>query len=132
MSLQPLSVFSHSVRNIKGQVYFDGYVHLKAGEKMFICSAENIAIYLSNPLGSVVTSKKKWLDLVRAKGADNSCPVSTGIFLRMAIEDVLCLLTIDDSPLPFWRVVDETPPVLKKLGIPPQNITRMRQKEISN
>lgn len=105
---------------------------IKAGDKMLISSPEDIATYICQiPEGGFVTPKKMRLDLARAKGADNSCPVSTGIFLRITIEDVLRLFTIDDSPLPFWRVVDETHPLLKKLGISPQETTRMRQKESS-
>ena len=77
-----------------------------------------------------VTPREMRFDLAREKGADNSCPVSTGIFLRMAIEDVLRVFKLEDCPLPFWRVVDETHPVLKKLGIPPSDITRKRQQEI--
>ena len=104
---------------------------MKAGDKMLISSPEDIAGYISQiPEGKTVTPREMRFDLAREKGADNSCPVSTGIFLRMAIEDVLRVFKLEDCPLPFWRVVDETHPVLKKLGIPPSDITRKRQQEI--
>ena len=103
---------------------------LKAGEKMLISSPEEIARYISDiPRGTIVTPKQMRLDLAHQHGADNSCPVSTGIFLRLAIEDVLAIFAIDDSPLPFWRLVDEKHPVLKKLGIAPEVIKRLRQAE---
>ena len=103
---------------------------MKAGEQMLISSPEAIAEYIRQiPAGKTVTQKKMRLDLARHEGADNTCPVTTGIFLRMAIEDVLDAFAIEDSPIPFWRVVDEKHQVLKKLGIDPSAITRMRQKE---
>lgn len=103
---------------------------MKAGEQMLISSPEIISEYIQNiPEGVVITPKEMRKDLARDKGADNTCPVTTGIFLRLAIEEVLAVFRIDDSPLPFWRVVDEKHPVLKKLGIAPADITRMRQKE---
>lgn len=97
---------------------------------MLISSPEEVAQYISRiPRGETVTLKKMRFELAKEKGADNTCPVTTGIFLRLAIEEVLDKFTIDDSPLPFWRVVDETHPVLKKLGLPASEITRMRQQD---
>ena len=104
---------------------------MKAGERMLISSPEVIANYISKiPVGTTITPR----DAKRAckrKRCHNTCPVTTGIFLRIAIEEVLGLLEIDDAPNQFWRVVDEKHPILKKLGIAPSEITRMRQKEAS-
>ncbi len=103
---------------------------MNAGDKMLISSPEEIAKYIKQiPKGTTITPKKMRFDLAKKMGADNSCPLSTGIFLRIAIEEVLAVFSIDDAPLPFWRVVDAKHPVLKKLGIAPAEITRMRQKE---
>ena len=103
---------------------------LKAGQKMLISSPEEIARYISAiPKGTIITPKQMRHDLAQQHGADNSCPVSTGIFLRLAIEEALAIFPIEDSPLPFWRLVDETHPVLKKLGIAPETIKRLREAE---
>ena len=97
---------------------------------MLISSPESVSDYICQiPYGQTVTPKDMRFDLAKEKGADNTCPVSTGIFLRLAIEEVLAVFKIEDSPLPFWRVVDEKHPILKKLGIAPSEITRMRKKE---
>ncbi len=105
---------------------------MKAGERMLISSPEVIANYISKiPVGTTITPKEMRNALAKEKGADNTCPVTTGIFLRIAIEEVLGVFEIDDAPIPFWRVVDEKHPILKKLGIAPSEITRMRQKEAS-
>ena len=105
---------------------------MKAGEKMLISSPEVISSYISRiPVGTTITPKEMRHALAKEKGADNTCPVTTGIFLRIAIEEVLGVFKIDDAPIPFWRVIDEKHPILKKLGISPSEITRMRQKEVS-
>ena len=103
---------------------------MKAGERMYIASPQIIAGYITHiPKGETRTPKQMRFELAHAKGAQNSCPVSTGIFLRLAIEEALNPASLEDTPLPFWRLVDETHPVLKKLGIPADIITKMRALE---
>ena len=105
---------------------------MKAGEKMLISSPEVISSFISRiPVGTTITLKEMRHALAKEKGADNTCPVTTGIFLRIAIEEVLDGFKVDDTPIPFWRVIDEKHPILKKLGIAPSEIIRMRQKEAS-
>ena len=57
-------------------------------------------------------------------GADNTCPVTTGIFLRMAIEQHK-----DDVTFPYSRVVDEKHPVVKKLNLDENQIKKRRVDE---
>lgn len=103
---------------------------MKAGERMYIASPQLVAHYIAQiPKGETRTPKQMRFDLAHEKGADNSCPVSTGIFLRMAIEEALNPASLEDTPLPFWRLVDEAHPVLKKLAIPADIITKMRALE---
>ena len=108
-----------------------GFSDMKVGERMLISSPEAISAYIRNiPRGRAITPKEMRFVLAREMGADNTCPMSTGIFLRIAIEEALLGNSdIGDSPLPFWRVVDEKHPVLQKLGIPAEEITRMRKQE---
>ena len=77
---------------------------MKAGEKMLISSPEVISNYISKiPVGTTITPKEMRHALAKEKGADNTCPVTTGIFLRIAIEEVLDVFKVDDAPIPFWR-----------------------------
>ena len=100
---------------------------MKAGQLMHISSPEATADYILRLEAGVFKSPKEMrLDLAKAAGADNTCPVSTGIFLRLAIESALVPEAVEMTPLPFWRVVDETHPVLKKLGILADDIARLR------
>ena len=57
-------------------------------------------------------------------GADKTCPVTTGIFFRMAIEQHK-----DDVNFPCWRVVDEKDPVVKKLNLDENKIKKKRVNE---
>ena len=94
-----------------------------AGQKMLISSPENIAKYINQiPLGSSKTIKEMRIELARNEGADNTCPLTTGIFLRRAIED-------QEDDLPFWRVIDENHPLIKKLDINPKKISKLRLTE---
>ena len=105
---------------------------MKAGDRMLISSPEEIAEFIRQiPFGKTVAPKEIRRDLARKHGADNTCPVSTGLFLRVAVEDALNESEIKDTSLPFWRVVDEKHPLLRKLGICRAEIARMRQKENS-
>ena len=61
---------------------------MKAGEKMLISSPEVISNYISKiPVGTTITPKEMRHALAKEKGADNTCPTTTGIFLRIAIEE---------------------------------------------
>ena len=96
---------------------------LKAGQKMVISSPEKIAEYIKKiPEGTSKTSKEMRLDLAKEMDADNSCPVSTGIFLRKAIEE-------HGKEIPFWRLIDENHPVVKKLNLDPQELKYIRNLE---
>ena len=62
------------------------------------------------------------LDLAKETGADNSCPVSTGIFIRKAIENI-------GKKFLNWRLIDENHPVVKKLNLDPQELKYLRNLE---
>ena len=55
------------------------------------------------------------LDLAIEEGADNTCPVTTGIFLRQVIEE-------QGNQLPYWRIIDDRHPVVKKLDLSPESV----------
>ena len=96
---------------------------VKAGQRMLISSPESICTYITKiPKGQFRTSKEMRLDLAKEAGADNTCPVSTGIFLRKAIE-------AHKDEIPYWRLIDEHHPVVKKLNLDPQEIEYMRNLE---
>ena len=84
-----------------------GFSDISAGDKMLISSPEKISEFIFKiPKGSYLNIKELRRELALKAGADNTCPVTTGIFLRMAIEQ-----NKDDVNFPYWRVIDEKHPV---------------------
>ena len=102
-----------------------GFSDISAGEKMLISSPEKISEFIFTiPKGSHLSIKELRRGLALKAGADNTCPVTTGIFLRMAIEQHK-----DDENFPYWRVVDEKHPVVKKLKLDENQIKKRRVNE---
>ena len=63
------------------------FADLTEGTKMFIASPKLIDVYINEiPEGVSVDLKTMRLDLAIEHQADNSCPVTTGIFLRIVSE----------------------------------------------
>ena len=64
-----------------------GFSKISAGEKMHISSPEKISeLIFTIPKGSYSSIKVLRRELASKAVADNTFPVTTGIFLRMAIE----------------------------------------------
>ena len=102
-----------------------GFSDISAGEKMLISSPEKILEFIfAIPKGSFFSIKELRRRLAVKAGADNTCPVTTGIFLRMAIEQ-----NRDDVNFPYWRVIDEKQPVVKKLSLDENQINKRRVDE---
>ena len=68
-------------------------------------------------------------ELAKFSNADNTCPLTTGIFLRIAIEASLEAQNLDKPDLPFWRVINERSPITKKLPISKDDLIYLRTKE---
>ena len=111
-------------RNIV-KVLDKGFSDISAGEKMLISSPEKISEFIfAIPKGSFFSVKELRRGLALKAGADNTCPVTTRIFLRMAIEQ-----NKDNINFPYWRVVDEKHPVVKKLNLDGNQIKKKRVDE---
>ena len=111
-------------RNIV-KILDQGFSDISAGEKMLISSPEKISEFIFKiPKGSYLNTKELRRELALKAGADNTCPVTTGIFLRMAIQQHK-----DDENFPYWRVVDENHPVVKKLNLDGSQIKMRRVDE---
>lgn len=96
-----------------------GFADLKDGSKMLIPTPRLIEAYLQHSTpGKKVDIKQMRADLAAENGADYTCPLTAGIFLRIVAEFTneqhlagknLKLLT------PVWRAVRPGLPVWKKL-----------------
>ena len=111
-------------RNIV-KILDQGFSDISAGEKMLISSPEKISEFIFKiPKGSYLSIKELRRELALKAEADNTCPVTTGIFLRMAIEHYK-----DDVNFPYWRVVNEKHPLVKKLKLDENQIKKRRVDE---
>ena len=100
---------------------------------MLIATPATIAAYVETiPRGESRTMTRMREDLAEAHRADFTCPLTAGIFLRIASElaweqhqqgKALSKIT------PFWRVVDLKSPLAKKLACGPDFISRQRRVE---
>jgi len=94
---------------------------------MLISSPRSIANFVANiPYGTEKSVKIMRRELANNANADNTCPLTCGIFLRIAIEASLERSNGAKPDLPFWRVIDRNSSLLKKLPISQQYLTELR------
>ncbi len=73
--------------------------------------------------------------LAKKAKANKTCPVSTGIFLRIAIEASLeeqSKKKLKKPKLPFWRIIDEKSTIAKKLTISKKLLKAYKSQESIN
>jgi hypothetical protein len=106
------------------------FAGVKAGQTMLISSPEEIARYAAAiPPGETRTIARMRSDLARRAGAAAMCPVTTAIFLRVVAECALRDLEEGralSEVAPFWRVVEPSDKVAKKLSCGPDHIAHLR------
>ncbi len=100
---------------------------------MFIASPEVIDTYLKAiPFGESVDLAKLRSDLATKFNADKTCPVTTGIYLRIvseaAYEEFKSGKKITEIT-PFWRVVNPKMNLAQKLECGIEFILEQRKKE---
>ena len=92
-------------------------VYEEADSNATFVSMSDVAVKLRNGY----LDADEIVDAAKKTGADNTCPVTTGIFLRIAIEQ-----NMGDVNFPYWRVIDENHPVVKKLNLDGNQIKNRR------
>ena len=104
---------------------------MKVGENMLIATPKIIDEYIKQiPKGININIKTLRNDLALTYNADTTCPVTTGIFLRIvseaAYED---FLNGEKNITPFWRVVDHESKTATKLACGINFIKKRRSEE---
>ncbi|CAL2085503.1 hypothetical protein [Tenacibaculum sp. 190524A02b] len=109
------------------------FADLSEGTNMFIATPQIIESYVNEiPYGAQVDLKTMRKDIALANNADNSCPVTTSIFLRIVTELAYQKYKEGEkleSIMPFWRVISKKMPIAKKLECGIDFINKLRQKE---
>ena len=111
------------------------FADIKKGQKMLVSSPKSISKYIKKiPSGKKRTVIQMRDALAKKAKADKTCPVSTGIFLRIAIEASLeeqKKEKLTKPNLPFWRIIDENTPILKKLSISKTMLRKYYKSELN-
>ena len=109
------------------------FADMPAGAKMLIATPKIIDEYVRHipkgRSGSLASMRK---DLANEYGAEYTCPVTSGIFLRIVSEaahEQIEKGTPVIKVTPFWRVVDERSALNKKLSFGPEFVSKQRKKE---
>lgn len=96
------------------------FADIPAGSTMFIATPQLIDAYVREiGAGKRVNIKTLRKDLALEHKADYTCPVTTGIFLRIVAEANYEQLQQGKSVkdiTPFWRVIEPDSPLAKKLS----------------
>ena len=111
----------------------EGNRMLPTGGRMLIPNGRAIdAAIRSIPEGQTMTMPEVRVKLSQQYGADFTCPITTGIFVRIVTEAAYEAFN-EGMPIeevtPVWRVLDAGAPTLKKVSFSPDFILDQRLRE---
>lgn len=109
------------------------FADIPAGSTMLIATPQIVDDYVrSIPKGQSTTLAQMRKDLAATYGAQYTCPVTSGIFLRIvaeaAWEEMQQGKTVSKVS-PFWRIISLKSPTAKKLTFGTGWLAEMRKKE---
>jgi hypothetical protein len=117
------------------RIDFD-FADIPANSNMFIATPQIIDNYIKKiPKGKNVTVQTMRKDLAIENRADYTCPVTTGIFLRIVAEanfEKFIQANSLKGITPFWRVVEPNSTLSKKLSFGQDFIIYQRKAEKIN
>ena len=109
------------------------FAGIKAGQMMLIPTPKIVDEYIRQiPKGRQTNTETLRKDLAAEYHAEVTCPLTTGIFIRITAE-----AAFEDIPkgkplnkiTPFWRVITEKSPAAKKLTFGTEFLIEQRKKE---
>lgn len=126
---EKMNICKHPVVEVVKKPFAD----IKVGDKMLIPTPEIVEDYIKLiPKGKHVDISTIRKDLAAAYGADITCPLTTGIFIRVVAEAAYESYKAG-TPLkkiaPFWRVIDERSKTASKLTFGTEFLKAQRRKE---
>lgn len=118
---------------VKKEILEKGFADIPAGASMLIATPQMVDAYVRQiPKGSAGSLAQMRKDLAAEHGAEYSCPVTSGIFLRIVAEAAWEELQAGKKPhqvAPFWRIIAANAPTAKKLSFGTDFLQEMRAKE---
>ena len=118
---------------LKVEVIDKDFADVKKGEKMLIATPLIVDDYIRHiPKGKEGSLAQMRKDLAAEYHADKTCPVTSGIFLRIVAEAAYEEYQ-QGNPIskitPFWRIINEQSPAAKKLTFGIDFLLEQRRKE---
>lgn len=109
------------------------FADVPQGSRLLIATPAIVDEYLKNiPEGTATSLQQMRKDLAAEFDADYTCPVTSGIFLRIVAENAYEQLQ-DGKPVesvaPFWRIIDMKTTAAKKLTFGTEFLNEQRRKE---
>ncbi len=112
------------------------FADIPAGSIMFVATPKLIDQYIKEiGVGKRIDTKTLRKDLALAHKADHTCPVTTGIFLRIVAEANYEKLQQGErleEITPFWRVIEPNSALAKKLTFGQDFLLQQIEKESTN
>lgn len=109
------------------------FAGIKAGTRLLISTPTDIAAFVARLRPGETTTVATMRDeLAKSAKVEATCPLTTGIFLRIVAEAAWDDLQAGRKPAqvtPFWRVVDPKGPLARKLRCGPGWIEAARARE---
>jgi hypothetical protein len=109
------------------------FADMPEGCRMLVATPKIVDAYVRNiPKGVHTSLQQMRKDLAAEYGADHTCPVTSGIFLRIVAENA-CEEMGQGKPsgkiTPFWRMIDSKAPLAKRLSFGTEFLRDQRKKE---
>lgn len=115
------------------QVLDKPYAGRPAGTTMLVATPRDITAYLrSIPRGEARTMEQLRESLASQYDAEMVCPMTTGIFARIAAEfawEQLEAGTPLEAVAPFWRLIEPSAPLAKRLRCGNEFVRGLREAE---
>ena len=109
------------------------FADIPEGSTMLVPTPLIVDAYIRNiPEGIHTSLQQMRKDLAAEFHADYTCPITSGIFLRIAAENSFEEFQKGksiDQITPFWRMIDKKSPAAKKLTFGTDFVNEQRKKE---
>jgi hypothetical protein len=122
MAVKNSKTFEPKVKILKAK-----FADMVAGERMAIGTPDMIASLIKSiPKGKELSLSELRSKIAKKLDADVACPVTTSMYLKIAIEAEVQKQKTRFG-FPFWRVVSENSKIFAKLSLPAQKIIRAKR-----
>lgn len=132
--LTPWQTKLNKKANYQVKILDKKFADMPANSCMLIATPKIIDQFVRRiPKGKSKTLKQMRASLAKKKSVEYTCPVTSGIFLRIVAEAAFESYMVGKQSLdkitPFWRIIEVDSPLAKKLSFGEDFIRQMRKME---